>query len=273
MTGGMGAPAVPTFRYATHAVLGLAMMAAVTLARPATARAGLSTFQYQLGQQDFAGDNTPIYDSQIRAAGAGEAYPFNGTVFGDDRTAKLGSLQYTHTFDAATILRQSDGMRSASLTLGVIDIDSPPGSKPTLGVWFNGVRQPVDALFTGISAPGIPSSAEVVTVPVPLHLLGDGSLNVRLTALRAAPGFRGNSIAVDFSKLSIEADLPDAPDGDGGNRAPGIVPWGNGGGGPDKPPTAVPLLRSDLAGITAVTTLALGGLLARAARRRRSLVP
>jgi hypothetical protein len=268
----MGAPAVPTFRYATHAVLGLAVMAAVMLVRPGTAGAALSTFQYQLGQQDFAGDNTPVFDSQIRAAGAGEAYPFNGTVFGDDRTGKLGSLEYTHTFDAAIILRQSDGMRSASLTLGVIDIDSPPGSKPTLGVWFNDIRQPVDALFTGISAPGIPSSAEVVTVPVPLHLLGDGSLNVRLTALRAAPGFRGNSIAVDFSRLTIEADLPDAPDGDGGNRAPGIVPWGNRGGGPDKPPTAVPLVRGDLASITTVTTLALGGMLAGAVRRRRQSV-
>src|SRR5438270_3828653 len=124
MTGGMGAPDVPTFRYAIPAVLGLAMMAAVTLVRPGTARAGVSTFQYQLGQQDFAGDNTPVFDSQIRAAGAGETYPFNGTVFGDDRTGKLGSLEFTHTFDAATILRQSNGMLSASLTLGVIDIDS-----------------------------------------------------------------------------------------------------------------------------------------------------
>jgi hypothetical protein len=267
----MGAPDLRTARRTPLAALGVAVVAMALLAPPGPARGGIAYFQYPLGQQDFAGDNSAVLDLQIRTAGSGEVYPFDGSVFGDDRTGKLGSLEYTHTFDAGTILATSNGMRSATLTLGVIDIDSPPGWPPTLGVWFNGVRQPTDALFTGISAPGIPSSAEVITVPVPLNLLNRGSLGIRLAALEHAPGFRGNSIAVDFSTLNIEAETPDSPGGDG-TRSPGIVPWGNGGnngGGPDKPPTAIPLPRSDVASVTAVATLVLGVYLVRSARRRR----
>src|SRR4051794_17954403 len=138
MTRWMGAPDVRTARPAARALPGLALLAAVALPRPGAARAGLASFQYPLGQQDFAGDKSQVLDSQIRAAGAGEPYPFDGTAFGDDRSGKLGSLEYTHTFDAGTILATSTGLRSATLTLGVIDIDSPPGWPPTLGVWFNG---------------------------------------------------------------------------------------------------------------------------------------
>src|SRR4051794_28143228 len=269
MTGGMGAPDLRIARRTPLAALGMALVAIAVLARPGPARAGLSSFQYTLGQQDFAGDNTAIFDLQIRTAGAGEPYPFDGTVFGDDRTGKLGSLEYTQTFDVGTLRAMPGGVRSASLTLGVIDIDSPPGWKPTLGVWFNGVRQPTDALFTGISAPGIPSSAEVVTVPVSLDLLGRGSLGIRLAALEHAPGFRGNSIAVDFSTLTIDEETPTPPDD--GRRAPGVVPWGSGGsdGGPQKPPTAIPLPRGDLAAMTASATLALGAFLVAGWRRRR----
>jgi hypothetical protein len=247
----------------------MAVVAVAILAGPGAARAGLVSFQYPLGQQDFAGDNTPVFDWQIRTAGTGEDFPFDGTVFGDDRSGKLGSLQYTQSFDVGTLRAMPGGMRSASLTLGVIDIDSPPGWRPTLGVWFNGVRQPTDPLFTGISAPGIPSSAEVVTVPVSLNLLDRGSLGIRLAALEHAPGFRGNSIAVDFSTLTIDTETPGPPDD--GRRAPGVVPWGPGGsdGSPQKPPTAIPLPRGDLAAMTASATLALGGLLIATWRRRR----
>ena len=79
----------------------------VAAAAPA-ARAGLSdpvaTQAFQLGEQDFANHTPRVTDRQIHAAGAGEAYPFNGTVFGDDRKAgkkALGKVRYTHTFDPA----------------------------------------------------------------------------------------------------------------------------------------------------------------------------
>ena len=81
------------------AVLGAALG---VLAAPA-ARARLSAVAVsQLGEQDFANNTGRVTDRQIRAAGAGEAYPFNGAVFGDDRKPgkkALGSVRYTHTFD------------------------------------------------------------------------------------------------------------------------------------------------------------------------------
>src|SRR5580765_98281 len=114
MTGGMGARDLSIVRRTPLAALGVAAVAVAGLCRPEAARAGLASFQFPLGQQDFAGDNTSVFDGQIHTAGAGEPYPFDGSVFGDDRSGKLGSLEFTQPFDAATLLGTASGMRSAS---------------------------------------------------------------------------------------------------------------------------------------------------------------
>ncbi len=216
--------------------------------------AGLSVFQ--LGEQDFIPSGGLIWDSDIKAAGLGEPSPFDGTNFGDDRTRSLGSIKWTHAFTLPA-LEHGDVIRSASLTIGVIDIDSPPGYPATVRLKLNGHRQPVDA-FTGISMPGLPSSAQVVTVPVPVELLSEGELMVYLQAIRHAPGFPGNAIELDFSRLAIETSpgiLPNPGGQDGSSHFPSGGEGGTGGtggnsggnGGPSNgPPTAIPLPRSDL---------------------------
>src|SRR5688572_22698054 len=103
------------FSFKFSACFGLLCLALASSA----ARGG--TVQVQLGEQDFADGTTPIYSSEIRAAGNGEAYPFDGTLFGHDvKSSGLGAFDYLHTFDLG-------GGRpvAATLTVGLIDIDSP----------------------------------------------------------------------------------------------------------------------------------------------------
>jgi hypothetical protein len=214
---------------------------AALLARPAMA----GNVQFQLGEQDFADGKTPVFSSEIRAAGAGEAYPFDGTLFGNDTVrGALGAFDFTHTFNL-------NGARpiSAKLTIGLIDVDSTTQYPlDTVGVMFEGVSQPAEML-RGISAPGAKSSAEVVEIPVPLEYLSStGTLHVSVVAHRAGYGNLGNAIEPDFSRLTIEtAAESNRPPTDGG----GID--GNGGGDnnlpdpptpptpPDPVPQAVPL--------------------------------
>jgi hypothetical protein len=209
---------------ATAALLGLA--------RPAMA----GNVQFQLGEQDFADGTTPVFSSQIRAAGAGEAYPFDGTLFGNDtKSGALGAFDFTHTFDLS-------GARpiSAKLTIGLIDVDSTPQYPlDTVGVMFEGASQPAEML-RGISAPGAKSSAEVVEIPVPLEYLGNtGTLHVSVVARRAGYGNLGNAIEPDFSRLVIEtAAEANRPPADGGG-----IDGNNGGGTIDPtpgPPTPTP---------------------------------
>src|SRR5687767_13464328 len=109
--------------------------AAVCSGSVGVARAG--TVQFQLGQQDFADGTAPVLSAHIRAAGAGEQFPFDGTIFGNDLQQSLGSFDYAHGFD----LRGARPL-SATLTLGLIDVDSPATSPlETIGVQFDGVAQ------------------------------------------------------------------------------------------------------------------------------------
>lgn len=221
---------------------------------PGTARAGVAAttglvaHDFQLGEQDFPAGTTPVYDWRIKQAGLGEQAPFNGQMFGDDRTRSLGAFQFTHTFDLSGLT-----VRAAELTIGLVDIDSPIGStKPTIRVSFNGVVQP-SAPFTGISSAFAQSSVDVVTVPVSLDLLKSGALTVTVQAIRHAPNFLGNAIGADFSRLTIFADPqsspsgPGVPDGPSGPSGPGSNDGGGGGGsnggggGGDGPPNLVPL--------------------------------
>jgi hypothetical protein len=200
---------------------------AALLARPALA----GSVQFQLGEQDFADGKTPVFSSDIRAAGAGEAYPFDGTLFGNDTVrGALGAFDFTHTFNL-------NGAKpvSAKLTIGLIDVDSTPEHPlDTVGVLFEGVSQPA-TMLRGISAPGAKSSAEVVEIPVPIEYLGStGTLHVSVVAHAAGYGNLGNAIEPDFSRLVIEtaaeANRPPTDGGgldgkDGGNLPdPGPVP-------------------------------------------------
>jgi hypothetical protein len=167
------------------------------VARPAMA----GSVQFQLGEQDFADGKTPVFSSEIRAAGAGEAYPFDGTIFGTDvASGGLGAFDFTHTFDL-------NGAKplSAKLTIGLIDVDSTPEYPlDTVGILFDGVGQMTEML-RGISASGMKSSAEVIEIPVPLEYLGNtGTLHVSVVARRAGWGNLGNAIEPDFSRLVIE---------------------------------------------------------------------
>jgi hypothetical protein len=212
-------------------LIGAGLSSAVVVFAPAgAALAGQVTFQ--LGEQDFSDGQTPVWTSDIRSAGAGEPYPFDGTIFGDDERPVLGQFQYVHEFDLAGATATS-----ARLTIGLLDLDSPPeDDQGTIALYFNGVRQSAQS-FVGISDRAEPSSAEVVSVPVPLDLLADGHLTVTIQATEAGPGQMGNSVEADFSRLVIQTtDVPVVQPGDPGS--------GNGSGdpgAPGDPPTAIPL--------------------------------
>jgi hypothetical protein len=184
----------------TTASAGLALLCALMFA-PAVPRAYAGSAKFLLGDQDFSDGASPLLESAITAGGAGEPFPFDGTIFGSDATNELGSFAYVHTFPATM------RVTSATLTIGLLDHDSPP-SLPvdTIDIFFDGVQQPDDA-FIGISAYSFifPSSASVVTMPVDPALLADGQLEVRVTATRAGSDsrFTGNSIHPDFSALTV----------------------------------------------------------------------
>ena len=121
----------------------VSLITAVLIGAAATAaRAG--TVQFQLGEQDFADGTTPILSSQIKAAGVGEAYPFDGTIFGDDLTAEsLGAFAYTHECPIV-------GTKpvSAVLAVGLIDADSTAKHPlDTISISFDGIEQSTSALL------------------------------------------------------------------------------------------------------------------------------
>lgn len=154
---------------------------------------------FQLGEQDFIDGQAPVSVPAVKQAGVGEPYPFDGTVFGDDRFS-LGAFTYVHTFDFGGF-----SPVSATLTLGLLDHDSFPGDAATVAIRFNGVPQPSGALV-GDSMPSAASSASVVALPIPLALLAGGKLQVDVIAIRPAPGEAGNSLEPDFSRLTVELD-------------------------------------------------------------------
>ena len=204
--------------------------------------AGAGTVQFQLGEQDFADGRAPVLSSEIRAAGAGEPFPFDGSIFGNDVRPALGSFTFAHAFD----LRGAAPL-AAVLTIGLIDAAAlavAAGATPidTVALWFDGVAQPAGP-FAGVSAMGTPSSAEVVDVRVPIELLADGSLTVTVSAIRPGAGNVGNAIEADFARLTIQTDrepagpvepVPDhtAPPPDNGGGGGGDGGGGGGGGGP-----------------------------------------
>ncbi|GJM26539.1 MAG: hypothetical protein DHS20C16_29540 [Phycisphaerae bacterium] len=152
-----------------------------------------------LGFQDFSDGQTPIFASEMGLAGAGEPFPFDGTLFGNDNIDdSLGSFSYTHTFDLS-----GEAPTSAELTIGLIDHDSFDANFPadTIDFFFDGVQQP-DAIFKGISLR--PSSVSVVSVPVPLNFILDGELVVHFAATKPGISNDGNGIAPDFSELEIQ---------------------------------------------------------------------
>ena len=165
-----------------------------------TAAARGGAVQFQLGEQDFPDGKTPVYSAEIRAAGHGESFPFDGTIFGHDvKASGLGAFEFEHALDLG-----GRTPLSAKLTVGLIDIDSPP-DRPfeTIAVRFDGVSLPADVV-AGVSAPGTPSSVEVVDIPVPVELLADGALRVNVAASRPGYGNMGNAIEPDFSRLVVE---------------------------------------------------------------------
>ena len=196
---------------------------------PAFAEAG--AVQFQLGEQDFVDGKTPIFTREIREAGAGEVYPFNGAIFGHDMKRELGAFDFSHAFD----LGSAEAV-SAKLTIGLIDIDSPKEQPfDTVSIFFNGVSQPTDFL-RGVSEPGSPSSVEVVDIPVPIDLLAGGVLHVTVAAKMPGYANLGNAIEADFSRLVVELAQRDAgptpgpfptptpPPFDGGNEGPQPMP-------------------------------------------------
>lgn len=187
-----------------------------------SSHAGITT--YRLGEQDFANGQGPILVSQSRAAGGNEAFPFDGTVFGDDRTPRFGRIRFSYTFLPPAIA--STGL----LTLGLLGLDSPPGSEPTVRLFFDGVEQSNSA-FGGVSSAVYRSSASVVTVPVPADLLADGQLDIVIRASRPSPGYPGNAIAADFSTLQLAGVSSGGTDGGGGDGDGGGTDGGGNSGG------------------------------------------
>lgn len=181
--------------------------------------AGAGAAQFQLGEQDFADGKTPVYSREIREAGAGEAYPFDGTIFGNDVKPHQGAFEFEHMFDLGTA-----EPTSGTLTVGLIDIDSPPDQPlDTVLVYFDGVPQPTD-LLRGISAAGVPSSVEVVDIPVPAELLADGMLHVSVVAAKPGHGNLGNAIEADFSRLVVTTTTLGIPEQPGPEPLPPTDP-------------------------------------------------
>src|SRR5688500_12098321 len=88
-----------------------------------TAAARGGAVQFQLGEQDFPDGETPVYSAEIRDAGRGDSFPFDGTFFGHDlKSSGLGTFEYEHALDLG-----GRTPLSAKLTVGLIDVDSPPG--------------------------------------------------------------------------------------------------------------------------------------------------
>jgi hypothetical protein len=193
----------------------VALLCCVAFARPARAGA----VQFQIGEQDFADGKTPVYSREIREAGAGETYPFDGTIFGNDVKPFQGAFDYEHTIDLG-----GGEMTGATLTIGLIDIDSP-AERPleTVAVYFDGVRQPT-GMLRGISASGVPSSVEVVDIPVPVELLADGKLQVSVVAAMPGYGNLGNAIEADFSRLVVQTSAEQPPVNPGPDPRPGPFP-------------------------------------------------
>src|SRR5687768_12768467 len=65
----------------------------------ASARGGVARFD--MGDQDFANGASPILAPDNGAGGAGEPFPFDGTIFGDDFGNELGSFTYAHQIGVA----------------------------------------------------------------------------------------------------------------------------------------------------------------------------
>jgi hypothetical protein len=200
----------------------LASLTAAALSVATAANAG--TVRFTLGQQDFADGRAPVFSEEIRQAGVGEAYPFDGTIFGNDLKANLGAFDYTHSIPLV-----GGGVPvSATLTVGLIDVDSTPDHPlETVAVSFDGITQPGDK-FVGISASNSKSSVEVIDIAVPIELLADGELHVNFAAIRAGYGSAGNAIEPDFSTLTVETTdsivLPPEPNPGPGPHAVPLPP-------------------------------------------------
>ena len=206
----------------------VAVAAGATLLAGPSALGGLVT--HRLGEQDFAHGAGPVLVDDARSAGGNEAFPFDGTVFGDDRARKFGTVRFAYAFKPSAV--PADG----TLVLGLIGLDSAPGSPATVRLYLDGIEQPNDA-FAGASSPLFRSSASVVSVPVDGDLLSDGALEVTVKAFRRSPGYPGNAIEADFSTLSL-FDLSTPPgngtgsgNGGGGTPGGGGVPGDGGAGG------------------------------------------
>lgn len=148
-----------------------------------------------LGDVDFTDGQTPIYAAAVPAANAGDPAPFN-ILYGCDPCGTLGSLSYTHS------LALPLGATSATIEIGLIDHDSFLPGQDTIDILFDGIVQ-VTTIWEGISTD--PSSYSIRSMAVDLALLLDGALTVTINAQRV-PGYRfsGNSIGVDFSRLTVE---------------------------------------------------------------------
>jgi hypothetical protein len=215
-------------------VLGAVSALVVMLVAGSAASAGIVV--HRVGDQDFAVGAGPLPVALVKAAGADEAFPFNGTVFGDDRGPRdFGTVRFTYAFAPTT--SPDDGI----LTLGLIGLDSMPHERATVKFWLDGVEQP-NGPFTGMSSPLFRSSASVVSVPVPSSLLADGTLEVMVKTYRASPGFAGNAIEADFSTLAVVYPEPVAGSGNGaGDESNGGGGTSTGGTGRPGPPATVPL--------------------------------
>jgi hypothetical protein len=159
------------------------------------------------GEQDFPNGYSPIYASEAATANANDGMIFDSFYSGDDRvTGDFGYFTYTLAFDLMGLTPTL-----ASLTIGLIDHDSYSfGGLPapdTINIFFDGIQQ-ADSAFIGIST--APSSVSVVALPVLDSLLLDGRLTVfvQATAPSPDPSLQGNSIGLDFARLSIEASAP-----------------------------------------------------------------
>ncbi len=184
--------------------------------------ADAATLTQQLGEQDFT-DGQLVTFATADLAGRGEDPPFDEGVIGADGFGLSFTTQvaFTHTVDL-----NGGTPLSAELTMGIWDIDSFLTTLPTLQIRFDGVLQD-DSVWTNFLA--LDRTAYVRTMDVDPDLLTDGALRVAIRGFTPNVNLqRGNHIAMDFSRLTVEVSDPDPDDPDDPDLPPAVPLPANG---------------------------------------------
>lgn len=159
-----------------------------------------------IGTQHFT-DNTKVTSAAYLAADAGQTAPFNAFCGSDTASNCATSWNFTYTIPAG------DTITGATLTLGILDIDSKATGNQVATFTLNGTDDLTGLLDTVSEAASSPNSFyNVLSITIPgldLTDLSGGSATFALTLTGPGLGVLGttpfNGAGLDFSTLDITA--------------------------------------------------------------------